>query len=112
LAEHTVNTSELIHSLLQAKLELQDEQTLEQFWFTNDNHVVATLGTKGGPVCGPVFSYRVAADDAVEILEPDGSVLYRWEQVEARGDTLAVVCRGRPKVFAITRAPERKRFLP
>ena len=49
---------DVIQGLIQAKLELQDAQVLEQFWFTENNHVVATLGTKDGAICGPVFTYR------------------------------------------------------
>jgi hypothetical protein len=106
-----MSVHDLIQGLVQAKLELQDERVLEQFWFTNDNHVVATLGTKGGPVCGPVFEYRVTADDAVEIFS-DKTVEYRWENVQMSGDVLALVCQGKPKTFTITRAPEKRRYLP
>lgn len=111
MAELTLNTSELIHSLLQAKLELQDERALEQFWFTNDNQVVATLGTKDGAVCGPVFKYRGTPDNEVEIFSGE-KVEYRWEQLQMNGDALMVVCAGKPKTFSITRPPERKRYLP
>ena len=102
---------DLLHGLVQAKLELQDEHILEQFWFTEDNHVVATLGTKGGAVCGPVFKYRIVADNAVEILSGE-KVEYRWEQVQMSGDALVVVCAGKAKTFTITRPAERKRYLP
>src|SRR5436190_21592329 len=106
-----MSVHDLIQGLAQAKLELQDERVLEQFWFADNNHVVATLGTKGGAVCGPVFKYRVTADHAVEILSGE-KVEYRWEQLQLSGDLLAVVCGGKPKTFTITRPPERKRYLP
>jgi hypothetical protein len=111
LAEHTMSVPDLIQGLLQAKLELQDEHVLEQFWFIENNNVVATLGTKGGAVCGPVFKYRVTADNAVEIFYGE-TVEYRWEQVQMSGGILKVVCAGEPKTFSITRPPERKRYLP
>jgi len=106
-----MSVQDLIQGLVQAKLDLQDERVLEQFWFTNDNHVVATLGTKGGAVCGPVLKYRITEDNTVEILHGE-KVEYRWEQVQMSGDVLAVLCAGKPKTFSITRPPERKRYLP
>jgi hypothetical protein len=111
LAEHTMSVHDLIQTLSRAKLELQDERVLEQFWFTDDNHVVATLGTKGGAVCGPVFRYRVTPDSAVEILSGE-KVEYRWEQLQMSGEVLAVVCAGKSKTFTITRPPQRRRYLP
>jgi hypothetical protein len=111
LADRAMSVHDLIQNLVRAKLELQDERVLEQFWFTDNNHIVATLGTKGGAVCGPVFKYRVTPDNAVEILSGE-KVKYRWEQLQLSGDVLAVVCAGKSKIFTITLPPERKRFLP
>jgi hypothetical protein len=84
---------------------------LEQFWFTEDTHVVATLGTKGGAICGPVFSYRVTDDDAVEIGS-GGEQMYRWERAQISGDVLTVFCKGVSRRFSVTRAPKKERWLP
>jgi hypothetical protein len=106
------NALDLIRSLFQATLELQDEHAVEVFMFSNENHVVATLGTKDGPICGPGLLYRVTEDDVLEILDHRGTVLCKWEKIQVRGDTLNVVCAGRTKVFSITRPPANKRYLP
>jgi len=59
LAECAMTTHDLIRDLRQARLELQDERFLEQFWFGDDGRVVATIGTKNGAVSGPVPNYRI-----------------------------------------------------
>jgi hypothetical protein len=100
-----MTTHDLIRGLLHAKLELQDDQALEQFWFIDDRHVVATIGTKGEAICGPVLFYRIADDDAVEISDHGGSLWFRWEHVQLKGDVLVVLCAGEPKEFSIPRLP-------
>ena len=112
LAVRVMTSSDLIRDLLQAKLELQDEGLLEQFWFAEGGHVVATLGTKNGAVCAPVLRYKITDDDAVEITSFDGARLYRWEQAQVRGNVLIVLCEGISKRFSITRTTKKERWLP
>jgi hypothetical protein len=100
-----MTTHGLISDLLDARLELQDDQALEQFRFIDDQHVAATIGTKGGPACGPVLFYRIADDDAVEISDHGGSLWFRWEHVQQKGDVLVVLCAGEAKEFSIARLP-------
>lgn len=96
--------AEIIRDLLQARLELVDDEVLEQFWFIDGEHVAATIGTKGGAVCGPVLYYRITGDDAVEIHDRGGKVWFRWERLCLDGGTLLLLsCGGRPKEFSITR---------
>jgi hypothetical protein len=101
--------SGIIRDLLQAKLELQDDQALEQFWFIDDRHVAATIGTKGGSVCGPVLYYRITSDDAVEICDDGGEVWFRWEQLHLEGETLRILCQGRPRELLVARLPDAHR---
>jgi hypothetical protein len=108
----SLSTLDVIHSLIQATLELQDEQAIEVFQFCNERQIVATLGTKGGPVCAPGLLYEVTEDDVVEIFDHRGTVLYRWEKIQVQGDTLSIVCAGRRKVFSITRTRPIRRYLP
>lgn len=103
---------QLISSLRQAKLELQHDYILEQFWFIDDKRVVATLGTKNGPICGPILNYKITDDDAVEIIGSDGVRVYEWKQVRICGDWLTVLCDGIAKKFNITKVPKKKRQLP
>lgn len=100
-----MTTHGIIRDLLHAKLELRDDQALEQFRFIDDQHVAATIGTKGGPACGPVLFYRIADDEAVEISDHEGSLWFRWEHVRLKGDVLVVLCAGEPKEFSIARLP-------
>jgi len=102
----------LIHDLRQAKLELLGENTLEQFCFSDDSHIVATIGAKDGPVCGPILNYTVADDDAIEITQHDGTMLYRWARADLRDDILTVECDGISKRYSVTRAPKKARRLP
>jgi hypothetical protein len=109
---HSLSALNVIQGLIQATLVLQDAQTIEVFRFLNERHVVATLGAKGGPICAPGLLCRVSEDDVVEIFDHRGTMLYKWEKIQVRGDMLSVVCAGRPKVFSITRPPPIKRHLP
>jgi hypothetical protein len=102
-----MTTHGLIRDLLHAKLELQDDQALEQFWFIDERHVAATIGTKGGAICGPVLFYRIAGDEAVEIHDNSGKVWFRWEKIEVKGAVLAVLCEDKLKEFSIDSSPAR-----
>lgn len=99
-----MNTQDVIRILLRAKLELQDNQALEQFRFIDDRLVVATIGTKGGAACGPVLYYRITDDEAVEIHDDSGSVWFRWENLELKGSVLTVLCVDELKEFSIDRS--------
>jgi len=99
---------DLIRDLRQATLELQDDRVIEQYWFSDNGCVAATLGKKDGQicVCAPLLAYRIPDDNALEITEYDGKLLYRWEGAHVIGDVLTVLCGGVTKKFSITRAPE------
>lgn len=103
---------EIIESLLQSKLELQDNEKLEQFWFVDEARVVATLGTKDGAVCGPVLNYAIGDDDSVSIGNRNESLAYKWEQLRISGNELIVMCDGAVKTFSITKATKKERWLP
>lgn len=109
---YSMTAREIIQSLLQAKLELQDDKLHEQFWFTDGSRVVATLGTKDGAVCGPVLGYQIRNDE-VEIGNAGESLFYKWKNLQLLDNTLVVFCDGMTKRFAITRPPPKKeRWLP
>ncbi len=46
-------------------------------WFGADGLVVATLGTQGGPLCAPVFQYRVLSGDSIELFNQDGTIAFQ-----------------------------------
>jgi hypothetical protein len=98
-----VSAPDIIRDLIQAMIELVDDEALEQFRFIDGEHVAATIGTKSGAVCGPVLYYRITGDDAVEIHDDGGRVWFRWERLRLDGGTLHLSCGGRPKEFSITR---------
>ena len=95
-----------------ASLELNDDEIIEKLNFMDDVRVVATLGTKKGAVCGPILRYRFLDDDSVEISGGDGAVLYRWNDLRMSDDVLTVECSGKTKIYRITRAPKKERYLP
>ena len=106
-----MSARETIDDLLQARLELRDPVILEQFWFTDDQHVTATIGEKNGAVCGPILAYRITDQDVV-VIGDDNTDWYHWEDIRVEGNLLHVHCDGRTKVFTIERQKPRRRFLP
>jgi hypothetical protein len=110
--DFAMTAHEIIQNLLQAKLELQNETFLEQFWFMDGGRVVATLGTKDGAVCGPVLGYQIQKDETVEIGNPSESLFYKWKNLQLSENELIVTCDGMTKRFAITRPPKKERWLP
>ena len=98
-----MNATDIIRSLFQAQLELQDDRLIEQLWFTEDSRVAATLGEKNGPTCGPMLSYRVENETTVVISDHSGDLSYIWTDLVLTGDTLTVQCARHTKVFKIKR---------
>ena len=107
-----MSAHEIIRSLLHSKLELQDSTNLEVFWFTESHRVIATLGTRGEAVCGPILKYSINDDETVEIGDSSESLFYRWERLQLTDDELVVVCDGMTKRFTITKPPKKERWLP
>ncbi len=100
-----MSAADIIRSLIQAELELMDDDVLEKFRFIDGRHVAATIGTKDGALCGPVLYYRINGEDSVEIRDDGGRVWFRWERLVLDGGTLHVTCGGDSKDFSIARAP-------
>jgi hypothetical protein len=102
----------LREKLAGAELVLQDEKAVAQFRFhATDDGVGATLGTRGGPVCGPLLHYLVTDDAEVEISD-HSSVVFTWEQIELSDGIMTVKCGSRVKRFTFTPAKKRERYLP
>lgn len=106
-----MTTEEIINQIKQAQLTLRDDRIVEHFTFIDGDHVVATIGEKNGPVCGPVLYYRINGTGVV-IADHDGEVWFQWDSLELDRNTLTVQCSGRKKVFDIKTAKPRRRFLP
>jgi hypothetical protein len=107
-----MSAQDIIRSLFQAGLDLQDEEKIEQFWFLETGLVVATLGTKGSAICGPTLNYCIGDDGSITIGKKNESFLYRWEQLSLSENELTVVCNGTTKRFSISRPLKKERFLP
>jgi len=106
-----MNTRETIDSIRQAKLELQDSKLLEQFWFTDDRHVTATVGEKNGPVCAPILVYRITESGSI-VIGDGKSDWYQWEDIQVEGNVLRVRCGERAKDFTIEWPKQKQRYLP
>ncbi len=93
------------------KVSLVDENTIEVFSFGDDS-VSATLGTKDGPVCGPILTAH-EVDDASLIIS-DQSFEIKWDNVEITDSEIKVIRNGKSATYEITdKRPGRpKRRLP
>ncbi|MCE9551937.1 MAG: hypothetical protein K8T91_00970 [Planctomycetes bacterium] len=99
-----MTAAEVIESLIGARLELQDDLQVGQYWFGRHGYVAATLGVKNGGVCAPLFEYRIKDNETVEIgpIGPGGP-MWQWEQLQINGDILTVLFNGKPRSFEIIR---------
>ena len=84
------------------KIELLSAFVIEQYWFHANDHVSATLGTKGGPVCAPLLQYKILSDNSIELYDQSGTIAV-WTHIKASPDNLQVECLGKRKLFTITR---------
>jgi len=85
---------------IERRLDLVSETDVETYWFQPTGTVVATLGERNGPVCGPVFQYRVLSDDSIELSDSE-RVIATWTRIEVDGDVLRAECNGKIKTFRI-----------
>ncbi|WP_171188958.1 hypothetical protein [Alienimonas chondri] len=91
----------MISRLIGSSLELQDDEILEQLYFGQDNHLSASLGMKGGWVCGPILRYELCEDGRVKIGDDD-EWLWVWDSMELSNDRLTVQCGGQAKTYVMT----------
>ncbi len=81
-------------------LDLVSDTDINSYCFRAGGHVAATIGKKNGPVCGPLFSYRILAADSIEITGSDGFT-DRWTNIRVEGALLHTECNGRAQTFTI-----------
>ncbi|WP_432725801.1 hypothetical protein [Variovorax sp. W6] len=81
-------------------LTLVSDTAINIYHFSPSGQVAATIGTKNGPVSAPVFSWRVASADCIEIAGSDGH-LERWINIRIEGDLLHAECNGFARTFTI-----------
>jgi len=85
---------------IERRLDLVSETDVETYWFQPTGTVAATLGERNGPVCGPVFQYRVLSGDSIELSDGE-RVIAIWTRIEVDGDVLRAECNGKIKTFRI-----------
>jgi hypothetical protein len=97
--------SSIMTSIVPTKcaLDLVSDSAIEQYWFYPDENVSATLGTKGGPVCAPIFKWKVLANDSIEIFDGNGPIAV-WQHIRLTGDSVHVEHSGQTKIFKILNA--------
>lgn len=81
-------------------LDLVSDTEIGSYCFLSTGHVTATLGQGNGPVCAPVFDYRVRSDGSVEVIDSSGRIEL-WRGLRVDGDLLHVERDGKPCTFTI-----------
>ncbi|RSZ30678.1 MULTISPECIES: hypothetical protein [unclassified Variovorax] len=81
-------------------LTLVSDTAINIYRFNASGQVAATIGTKNGPVCGPLFSWRVLSADCIEIADSDGHT-DRWTNIRVERDLLHAECNGLARTFTI-----------
>lgn len=82
------------------RLTLVSGTDIESYRFNPNGSVVATLGKKNGPACGPLFRYSVLSEDGIELSSSE-RVIATWTRIEIDGNFLRAECDGRIKTFRI-----------
>jgi len=94
---------EILNLIINKRLDLIGNIIVEQFWFSSDDIVVATLGSKD-VVCAPILYYKIIGNGALQILDDSGSIYYEWTSIELKSNILEVDCNGTRKKFSISDA--------
>jgi len=82
------------------QLKLVSDANIGNYCFRPTGHVTATLGERNGPVCAPVFDYRVRSDGSVEVNDSSGRIEL-WSSLRIDGNLLHVERNGEPCSFTI-----------
>lgn len=86
--------------LLDRTLDLVSDTLVTSYCFNATGRVAATIGKKNGPLAAPLFNYRVASDDTIEILHSNERI-ERWTGIRVVGELLHVERDGQPQTFTI-----------
>lgn len=86
--------------LLGLSVSLIDESIVEIFRFASD-HLAATIGTKGGPVCAPILALEIVGPVSLRIVGQGFRI--SWDQVEIGPERLSVRRNGIPAQYRIDR---------
>ena len=84
------------------QLELISEIAIEQYAFYPNGHVSATISTKGGAVCAPLYQYKTLTESSIEIFD-DKATIATWENIEVTPGAVRANCAGKPITFKILR---------
>nr|WP_315490804.1 hypothetical protein [uncultured Rhodoferax sp.] len=72
------------------KLELVSETAVEDFRFSKDGSVTATLGIKNGPVTGPILYWRIVGEDLIISQEPGAEALIELPAPTIKDNILSI----------------------
>ena len=86
-------------------LALVDDRQVRQYSFHEKGHVAATVGQRGGFVCGPVFYWHLDRDGVLVITEDEdgGRVVDRLKKVRLGPDRAEVERAGRRETYTRTK---------
>lgn len=87
---------------MELPIALVSDTIVNSFCFRANGQVTATIGTKNGPLAGPLYRYRVLSQDSIEIIRSDAHV-ERWTGIRVEGALLHVQRDGRSATFTIGR---------
>ena len=77
------------------RVELISDEIVEVYSFssTSDN-VAVTIGTKEGPLCGPLYQYKIISETSLMIYD-ESSSRFKWEAIEFGHNEMTVSSKDR-----------------
>ena len=85
------------------RLELVDQISVEVYAFSStSDYVAVTMGTKGGPLCGPLYQYKIISETSLMIYD-DSSFSIIWEEIEFNQNMLTVKINGNKVTYQMTK---------
>jgi len=85
------------------RLELIDQTIVEVYTFSStSDYVAVTMGTNGGPLCGPIYQYKIISETSLMIYD-DSSFSIIWEEIEFNQNMLTVKSNGNKATYQMTK---------
>jgi hypothetical protein len=85
------------------QLSLADEHAIRDLLFQKGGYVIADIGTKGGPIAGPVFQWSLSKDGILTATS-EGVVQFRWAAIVFAQDGIWVRAGAKTEHYTIVKA--------
>jgi hypothetical protein len=86
------------------RAELESKDTVEVFSF-RENSILATLGTRDGPVTAPILEYKVTSNSSLIV---QGKFPVIWENLEFSTGYITVQRNGKKATYKTSKSPTKK----